>query len=320
MSKKIFAIGDINIDFTLKEIFETLDLERDLGKEIIVEDAIYSIGGSGFNFIKSISSFGGEIDFYGMVGNDFYGKHIKGYCKKENIGNSLIINRCVKTGITTILPLKGDRILFTFIGGNKKMCIKDLDLEKIKRANHVHISSFYLMECLQPSLLGLLADLKSCEITISFDTGYDPNGIWQKEKIFSLLRYIDIFLPNEVEAISITEKGSVEDALNLLSNFCPIVVIKLGGEGLIAKQNDRVNGEKVIRMKPYSIEVVDTSCCGDSFDAGFVYQYINGINFEESLLFANACGALQATKPSNYKFKNIEEIEDFMSKHYIVSN
>ena len=185
MGKKVFLIGDINIDFTLKGIKKNPNFSKDLGTEIELEDALYTIGGSGFNFIKAISSFGVQVDFYAKIGNDFYGKYIKDYLEDEGINNSLIVSDKVKTGITTIIPIKRDRIFFTFNGGNEKLCIDDLELEKIKGFDHVHFSSYYLLKDLQPHILSVLKYLKSNNITTSFDTGFDPDENWQRDNILS---------------------------------------------------------------------------------------------------------------------------------------
>lgn len=109
-AKKVFLIADINIDLTLKGIKKIPNFSRDFGAEIELDDVSCTIGGSGFNFIKTISSFGIKIDFYGKIGNDLFGNYIKDYLEKENINDSLIVSNDVKTGITTVIPIRNDRI------------------------------------------------------------------------------------------------------------------------------------------------------------------------------------------------------------------
>ena len=106
---------------------------------------------------------------------------------------------------------------------------------------------------------------------------------------------------------------NIDNALDVLSIHCPIVVIKLGQKGLIGKINS--TEKKILRISSYNINVLDTICCGDCFDAGFLYSYLNGFSFEESLRFGNACGGLQATKLGSYKFKNIKEIKEFVNNN-----
>jgi sugar/nucleoside kinase (ribokinase family) len=311
-SKKVFLIGDINIDLALRGLKQDMaNINWKIGPELKIDDFSFDIGGSGFNFIKALSSFGVEVDFYGKTGDDIFGDYINKYLKKEKIQNSIVISKKIKTGITTVIPIGNNRIFFTFTGGNEYLNFKDLDLGKIIKFDHAHLSSFYLLKNLQDDVIRILKYLKSLDITTSFDTGYDPDGKWQRQKIFEILEYVDIFIPNEVEALNITNKNNIEEAINLLSKYCPIVVIKLGSKGLAAKY-DRGGKSKTIFLSTYDVDVVDTSCCGDCFDAGFIYGYLNCYDFERSLDFANACGSLQASKLGSYKFKGIFEIENLM--------
>ena len=311
-SKKVFLIGDINIDLALRGIKQDMaNINWKIGPELKIDEFSFEIGGSGFNFIKALSSFGVEVGFYGKIGDDIFGDYINKYLKKEKIQNSIVISKKIKTGITLVIPIGNNRIFFTFTGGNEYLNFKDLDLSKIIKFNHVHLSSFYLLKNLQGDVIRILKYLKSLDITTSFDTGYDPDGNWQRQKIFEILGYVDIFIPNEVEALNITNKNNIKEAINLLSKYCPIVVIKLGSKGLAAKYS-RGGKSKTIFLSTYDVEVVDTSCSGDCFNAGFIYGYLNGYDFERSLDFANACGSLQASKLGSYKFKGIFEVENLM--------
>jgi sugar/nucleoside kinase (ribokinase family) len=44
------------------------------------------------------------------------------------------------------------------------------------------------------------------------------------------------------------------------------------------------------------VKVVDTVGAGDSFDAGFLYGYLNGWDLSRSLRLGCACGALSTQK------------------------
>jgi len=69
------------------------------------------------------------------------------------------------------------------------------------------------------------------------------------------------------------------------------VAIKLGAEGALgASQSQRV------RVTSIPVNVVDTVGAGDSFDAGFIYGYLNQWSMEKSLQLACVCGALSTQK------------------------
>jgi sugar/nucleoside kinase (ribokinase family) len=103
----------------------------------------------------------------------------------------------------------------------------------------------------------------------------------------SALQQVDVFAPNLEEALQLSGAGSAEEALAALSGLCPLVVIKLGGDGAIAQQ-----GSRVVRARGIEAVVVDTTGAGDNFNCGFIYGQIRGYSLEDSLRCGNICGGL----------------------------
>ena len=53
-SKKVFLIGDINIDLALRGLKQDMaKINWKIGSELKIDDFSFEIGGSGFNFIKA---------------------------------------------------------------------------------------------------------------------------------------------------------------------------------------------------------------------------------------------------------------------------
>jgi sugar/nucleoside kinase (ribokinase family) len=84
----------------------------------------------------------------------------------------------------------------------------------------------------------------------------------------------------------------VEAAAVQLSQQCGLVAVKLGARGALAPL-----GDQVLRAPSLPVLVADTVGAGDSFDAGFLYSYLNGWSLERSLRLACACGSLSARLP-----------------------
>ncbi|MCS6907462.1 MAG: PfkB family carbohydrate kinase [Anaerolineales bacterium] len=102
-----------------------------------------------------------------------------------------------------------------------------------------------------------------------------------------LIAQVDIFLPNEQEALAIASAAHLPQALDLLGQRCPIIVVKLGEEGAIA----RCDNETVV-VPALPVQVVDTVGAGDSFNAGFLYGYLAGFPLRKSLELAVVYGSL----------------------------
>jgi sugar/nucleoside kinase (ribokinase family) len=72
-------------------------------------------------------------------------------------------------------------------------------------------------------------------------------------------------------------------------------------------------GEK-IRVPSIPVNVVDTVGAGDSFDAGFLYGYLNEWSLERSLRLACICGALSTQRAGGTEGQpTINEAMKFLS-------
>ncbi|HUM26514.1 MAG TPA: carbohydrate kinase family protein, partial [Anaerolineales bacterium] len=159
----------------------------------------------------------------------------------------------------------------------------------LAQTRHLHVASYFLQTKLQPDLPALFQRAHALGLTTSLDTNYDPSEKWIG--FDDLLSKTDVFLPNKTEALSITQSANVVSASEQLAQTCKLAAIKLGAEGAIA-----CNGEEVIRSNSISVNVVDTVGAGDTFDAGFVFGYLNDWPLQKSLRLACVCGALSTQR------------------------
>lgn len=94
------------------------------------------------------------------------------------------------------------------------------------------------------------------------------------------------------EAVSLTGAENAEEAASRLGRKVEAAAVKLGAQGAIG-----VRQSQKVRVASVPVQGVDTVGAGDSFDAGFLYGYLNGWELEKALQLACACGALSTQKP-----------------------
>jgi len=153
----------------------------------------------------------------------------------------------------------------------------------------------------------LFQRLKSKGLTISLDTNDDPDDRWEGD-LRGLLRHADVFLPNEREACKVAGTDDLEAAVKKLSAWVPLLVIKLGKKGALAQRG----GERVA-SPAHQVEVVDPVGAGDSFDAGFLHQYVRGADLPACLASGNLAGALSTTRPGGTEaFRDVAHRERFL--------
>ncbi|MCX6625308.1 MAG: PfkB family carbohydrate kinase [Acidobacteria bacterium] len=161
-----------------------------------------------------------------------------------------------------------------------------LGAEVLAGFEHVHISSYYLQENLRPGCAAIFERASKLGLTTSLDTGYDPSETWAPD-IYETLKFVDIFLPNEVELRHIGRDEDPVKALQSLANGRTQVVAKLGSRGAMALDHGQPVYVPAFKVKP-----VDTTGAGDSFNAGFLHAWSKRMALPEAMRFASACGGL----------------------------
>jgi sugar/nucleoside kinase (ribokinase family) len=64
---------------------------------------------------------------------------------------------------------------------------------------------------------------------------------------------------------------------------------------------------------------VDTIGAGDSFDAGFLHQFVRGANIDDCLRYGNLTGALSTTRSGGTEaFREADYREAFLAKATIL--
>lgn len=303
----ILVVGELNVDLILTGVPSL----PELGKEKIAKGMNFTMGSASAIFANNISKLGMKVGFVGKLGNDYFGKFMLQNLKERDIDVShVVVKDGLKTGITVSLSFPEGYAMVTYGGAMQDLTIKDIDLNYLKESKHMHLSSYFLQPGMRKDCSELFKLSKKFGLTTSFDPGWDPAEKWSKV-IFGILPYVDVFLPNEQEALMITRCSNVKTALDKLGEYSENVVIKQGSKGALAKE-----GKRKINTNAFKVKVVDTTGAGDSFNAGYLYKYLNGANIEDRLTFGSACGAIVTTKlGGTTSFPNLREIQKFISSH-----
>ena len=282
----ILIAGEINPDLILSG-----NVVPEFGQvETLVENATLAIGSSSAIFACGAARLGLHVAFIGVCGGDVFGRFMLDEMQKRNVDVSNVIVRAgEQTGLSVILNQGVDRAILTHPGLIPALQESDIPEALLRDARHLHVASYFLQNKLQPDLPNLFRRAHSLGLTTSLDTNYDPSEQWVG--FDELLSATDIFLPNKTEAISITKVNDVESAATQLANKSKLVAIKLGSDGALACKEDLI-----IHSDSVSVNVADTVGAGDSFDAGFIYGYLNNWELQRSLRLACICGALSTQR------------------------
>lgn len=285
----VIVVGELNVDLILNQ----LEKFPESGKEVFARQMSLTLGSSAAIFANNLSSFGAKVAFIGKVGKDVFGNLVLQSLEKKNVDTSMIIRSDeLETGATIGLNLGADRAMVTFQGAMENLCFSDIPLEKIRLAKHLHFSSFFFQPGIKNHVATLFREAKLAGLTTSFDMQSDPADKWDID-YQSILPYVDIFLPNEKELLTLSKKNTIEEAIDVFKDHVNILAVKLGQKGSVT-----VHDNNIIYQPAFNIEnFIDAIGAGDSFNAGFIYQFLKNAPVESCQSFGNLAGAVSTTAP-----------------------
>jgi len=299
--------GELNLDLILYGLPADLPRER----ELLADRMMLTLGSSSAIVAHNLACLGSRVGFQARIGDDDLGRIALQRLSESGVDTSLVRRTTApKTGLTVILQHDRGRNILTYPGTITELTLADLDLDYLSDSRHFHFSSFYLQSGLRPDVPELFRRLKAAGLTISLDTNDDPEDRWANS-LRDVLRHVDVLLPNEREACKIAGTDDLDLAVARLSETVSLVGVKLGARGAMAQRgNDRLECPAV------KVDVVDPVGAGDSFDAGFLHQYVLGAGISDCLAWGNLAGALSTTRPGGTEaFWDREHLERFFREH-----
>lgn len=297
--------GELNLDLILYGLPEHLPPER----ELLADRMMLTLGSSSAIVAHNLAALGSRVGFQSRIGDDPLGKIALERLAEGgvDVANVRRVAGATTTGLTVILHHPEWRNILTYAGTIPELSWNDLDLDYLADSRHFHLSSYYLQKGLLPRVGELFRYLKSRGLTLSLDTNDDPDDRWEGN-LQEVLRHVDVFLPNEREACKAAATEDLEAAIRKLSELVPLVVVKLGSKGAMAQR-----GTERFEVPSRAVVPVDTVGAGDSFDAGFLHQYIRGADLPACLASGNLAGALSVTRPGGTEaFRDASHREKFL--------
>jgi sugar/nucleoside kinase (ribokinase family) len=275
MTGRVLVVGDANPDLVLRG-----DVVPRFGQaEQLLDAAELVLGGSAAITACGLARLGVPTSLVAVVGDDVFGRFVLDRLAEAGVDTGTIAVRDgAATGVSVHLAVPGDRAILTLPG-----TIPAIDVDAVRAAAegvgpaHVHIASPYLTPGLTARLPELLAGWRSAGVTTSLDPNWDPAEEWSA--LAPALPLVDVLLPNAAEL----------EALSPLPEPAPHLVVKAGAEG-----GWSLDPAGVRTTAPgLTVDVVDTTGAGDTFDAGYLAARMHGVEEEsERLRWAAVAGSL----------------------------
>jgi ribokinase len=317
----VLVIGSLNADLVVRAPHFPLP-----GETISGDDLQIIPGGKGANQAVAAARQGTSVAMIGRVGKDSFGQFLVESLKSNNVDTShLRVDESATGTAIIVVDSNGQNSIVLSAGANGKVSALDINALKLE------------------------AKLLLLQLEIPLETVIHA-AKWGKQKAMTvilnpaparalpdeLIANADYIIPNETElnlltGVPVTDDVSAEKAAKvLLSRGAKNVIVTLGEKGALV-----VSSKQVTHVDAYKIDVVDTTAAGDAFIGGFasyliktlesdsklsdVHQHPQGtraasLQIINAVEYANACGALAATKfGAQPSLPTKEVVEQFIS-------
>jgi sugar/nucleoside kinase (ribokinase family) len=192
--------------------------------------------------------------------------------------------------IVNVRP-NGERPALHVRGASDHFDVTPAMFEQVFDAPIVHLGGTGLLRKLDgPASVTLLKEAKRRGRTVTFDL--IAASAETAKVVVPLLPFIDYFMPSIEEAKDMSGQATAEDCAKFyLDKGAACCIFTQGGDGAFYAHRDGTR----LRSPAFDIKVVDTTGCGDAFDAGFIAALHHRMDVETSLRFAQASAGLVAT-------------------------
>jgi sugar/nucleoside kinase (ribokinase family) len=289
----LLIVGDCNPDV----VVVGADVVPAFGQqEKLVDGVSLVIGGSASIMAVAAARLGLRVGLAAAVGEDAAGEFMLARLAAEGVDTSaMAVRPDVATGMTVVLSHTGgtDRAILTALGTMPTLTAADVRPALAAfagRPRHLHVSSYFLVErSLGPGLAELFAAARSGGTTTSLDTNWDPAQCWGGERLRAVLAETDVLMPNEAEALYLTGKREVGDAVRSLTAAGPRVVVKLGSRGALAADDGLWHQAGLpAALGPGFVDAIGA---GDCFNAGVIAGLLRGLDLAAAMALGCAVGS-----------------------------
>lgn len=303
----VAIVGELNPDLIVYGLPRELPEER----EVLASGFALTLGSSSAILAHNLALLGSKVTFSSRIGGDVLGEMCHNRLREAGVEVDRVVRSTAgsNTGMTLILPLASTRRILTYPGTMFEMGIEDLDLDYLARARHFHLSSLFLHRKLSPHIPDLFREMKRRGLTTSLDTNDDPEDKWGGV-LDEVLSLVDVLLCTEDELAKIAK---VENAAEHVAAKVPLLVVKRGAHGASA-----YTGSRRIDVPSLRVDVIDSVGAGDTFDAGFLHQWVRKAPLETCVAFGNLTGGLSVTRSGGTEaFSDSAYRQSFFERHWV---
>ncbi|MGF0031783.1 PfkB family carbohydrate kinase [Bariatricus sp. SGI.154] len=294
----VTAMGEMLIDFTLNG-------QSDQGNNLFEACP----GGAPCNVLAMLNKLGRKTAFIGKVGEDQFGRLLKGTIEELGIeAKGLILDKDIHTTLAFVHTFPdGDRE-FSFYrkpGADMMLSEAEVDLDLIRQSKVFHFGTLSMTdEPVRTATKKALEVAKEAGCLITFDPNLRP-PLWEsldeaKKQMEYGFQYCDVLKISDNEIQFVSGMEDYDDGIHYLQEKynIPLIFLTMGKDGSRAYYKDLR-----VERKGFKVKAIETTGAGDTFCGCSIHGVLtHGLeNLTEEILgdiltYANAGAALITMK------------------------
>ncbi len=279
----IIVFGSLNVDMVMP--VETLPRS---GETVLSSEYRLVPGGKGANQAVAAALAGSKTYMYGAVGNDDFGKMLRGALLSTNVDMEGVKTLPKPTGCAAIcVDHTGENFITVASGANMEALSADVPDTMLTNKSTL----LFQMEVRLQQNWALVerAYDKGARIVLNIA----PVHAVPKD----ILKKITILVLNKIEALALAEELGLEAhqhkdiAVEVSKMFSNICIVTLGGQGAYAS-----DGKNLWRASTLGVTPVDTTGAGDAFVGVIAAALDMGYSLPEAVAWGSVAGGLSCLK------------------------
>lgn len=265
-------------------------------------------GGSAANTASGIANMGVHTSYIGMVGNDELGRFYEQDMQDNNISTHIFRNDEIATGLAlALVSPDGERTFATHLGAAVTLSAENITSDLFSDFDYLHIEGYLISN--NDLFNKILKCGKQANCKISIDLASYNVVEENLEYLRRVCKGVHIIFANEDEARAFSGKKDPEEALEFISQYSDIAVVKIGAKGSLISHEGMV-----YRISETQRNKIDTTGAGDLYAGGFLAALCGGKDFNQcgkwgSILAGNVI-EIMGTKMDSERWNAIKkEIE-----------
>ncbi len=259
-----------------------------------------------------LAKLGAQVRSFGAIGTDLLADVLLQAMSAVGVDTSGVVRKTEVQTSATILPIRADgsRPALHVPGASRQFRLTDMDLDRLGDCDAVVLGG-------PDALAGLAAEDLTAIVCAARERGAlvvvdvlhpgDPRGF---ARIAGALALASWFCPNRDQLLALTGRSALDEAIaDVLALGTGGVAVTLGADGcLVADGSGRTWPVPAIE-----VPVVDTTGCGDGFNAGFLTGLLSGWAAVDAARLGVACGSIVATGlGSDAGIQSLEQVLEFL--------